>query len=307
MNKIDMHFHSTCSDGKNTHEEILEQAKKKGLEFIALTDHDNISGDFQQKAEDSGIQSTQSLEISARNYKDEKSLHLTCYAKSFNNDIYDILEGVKDARKNNLEIQIEKLESHWFYINIWDIEAIAQSLQRPVEALNKFDIARILYENPENKKIWIDVNNWVDLWLIEFYLQYFKRDWEKFETFWVLVAEYEPSLEVCNTIQQTNSALLSIAHPNFTFKEGIEEFINNIEYYIQAAWVNALEINSKASIEWIETIKTVAEKYGLFITFWSDNHGIWHFDNKHTDFWELNPNLTPEFIKNEFEKYKEIL
>jgi hypothetical protein len=52
MNKIDMHFHSTCSDGKNTHEEILEQAKQKGLEFIALTDHDNISGDFQKKAED---------------------------------------------------------------------------------------------------------------------------------------------------------------------------------------------------------------------------------------------------------------
>ena len=307
MNKIDMHFHSTCSDGKNTHEEILDQAKKKGLEFIALTDHDNISGEFQKEAENYWIKSTQSLEISARNYKHEKSLHITCYAKSFTDDIYQILDGVKNARKNNLEIQVKQLQKHWFDISLWDLENISQSMQRPIEALNKFDIAKILYENAENKNRWIQLNNWVDVWLVEFYLQYFKRNWEKFETFWVLVPEYEPSLEVCKTIQEINNAVLSIAHPNFTFKQGIQEFLNNIEYYIQTAWINALEINSKASLEWIEVIKKTAEKYDLFITFWSDNHGIWCFDNKHTDFWELNSNITKEFIEQEFEKYRGML
>jgi hypothetical protein len=307
MNKIDMHFHSTCSDGKNTHEEILEQAKQKGLEFIALTDHDNISGDFQKKAEDFWIKSTQSLEISARNYEHEKSLHLTCYAKSFADDIYEILDGIKDARKNNLEKQVDVLQSNWFNISLWDLENISQSMQRSIEALNKFDLAKIIYEDPQNRNRWIELNNWVDIWLVEFYLQYFKRNWEKFETFWVLVPEYEPSLEVCKIIQETNNAILSIAHPNFTFQEDIWGFIDYIEYYIQTAWINALEINSKASVEWINVVKKTAEKYGLFITFWSDNHGIWNTDNKHSDFWELNPNLTLEFIEKEFEKYRNIL
>ena len=307
MNKIDMHFHSTSSDGKNTHEEILEQAKKKGLEFIALTDHDNISWDFQQKAEDFGIQSTQSLEISARNYEHEKSLHITCYANSFADDIFELLDGVKNARKNNLEIQVDVLQKHWFNISLWDLEHISQTMQRPIEALNKFDIARILYENPENKKRWIDLNNGQDIWLVEFYLQYFKRNWENFETFWIIVPEYEPSLDVCKTIQETNKAILSIAHPNVTFKDDMQGFLDNIEYYIKTAWINALEINSKATIEWIEIVKKTAEKHGLFITFWSDNHWIWDTDNKHSDFWELNPNISEKFIEKEFEKYRNFL
>lgn len=41
---IDLHVHSTFSDGSNTPRELAEKAKQAGLTAIALTDHDNTDG-----------------------------------------------------------------------------------------------------------------------------------------------------------------------------------------------------------------------------------------------------------------------
>ena len=42
--KGELHVHSNHSDGKNTLPEIIEGAKREGLDFIALTDHNTVSG-----------------------------------------------------------------------------------------------------------------------------------------------------------------------------------------------------------------------------------------------------------------------
>lgn len=41
---VDLHLHSTFSDGTDDPEEIVRHAAKAGLEAIALTDHDNLNG-----------------------------------------------------------------------------------------------------------------------------------------------------------------------------------------------------------------------------------------------------------------------
>lgn len=46
--KIDLHCHSTCSDGALSPEELVARASEKGVEYLALTDHDTIAG--QQRA-----------------------------------------------------------------------------------------------------------------------------------------------------------------------------------------------------------------------------------------------------------------
>ena len=43
-NYVDLHLHSTCSDGYHTPEEVVSLAKQAGLRAIALADHDNIDG-----------------------------------------------------------------------------------------------------------------------------------------------------------------------------------------------------------------------------------------------------------------------
>jgi predicted metal-dependent phosphoesterase TrpH len=42
--KIDIHTHSSYSDGLNTPEELIRHAKKIGLDGIAITDHNEIGG-----------------------------------------------------------------------------------------------------------------------------------------------------------------------------------------------------------------------------------------------------------------------
>ena len=47
MNKeahIDLHTHSTCSDGTWTPTQLVEEAERLGLRALALTDHDTVSG-----------------------------------------------------------------------------------------------------------------------------------------------------------------------------------------------------------------------------------------------------------------------
>jgi hypothetical protein len=41
--KIDLHIHSKSSDGAFTVEEIVAEAKRRGIGFMAVTDHDNIA------------------------------------------------------------------------------------------------------------------------------------------------------------------------------------------------------------------------------------------------------------------------
>ena len=44
MGKIDLHIHSTASDGRFSPEEIVRKAAELGLNFIALADHDSVDG-----------------------------------------------------------------------------------------------------------------------------------------------------------------------------------------------------------------------------------------------------------------------
>ncbi|MCD8215143.1 MAG: PHP domain-containing protein [Clostridiales bacterium] len=44
MNKIDLHTHTTASDGTLTPSELIEKAYRIGLETIAVTDHDTTEG-----------------------------------------------------------------------------------------------------------------------------------------------------------------------------------------------------------------------------------------------------------------------
>lgn len=44
MNYIDLHVHSTYSDGTCTPKELIELAAERGLTYIALTDHDTTEG-----------------------------------------------------------------------------------------------------------------------------------------------------------------------------------------------------------------------------------------------------------------------
>ena len=44
MRRIDLHVHTTASDGTFTPAQVVELARDAGLSAIAITDHDTVSG-----------------------------------------------------------------------------------------------------------------------------------------------------------------------------------------------------------------------------------------------------------------------
>ena len=63
---IDLHCHSTASDGLLKPEEVVARAAAKGVEILALTDHDGVSGlaEARAKAESEGVRFVDGVEIS---------------------------------------------------------------------------------------------------------------------------------------------------------------------------------------------------------------------------------------------------
>ena len=69
---IDLHTHSTASDGSMSPEELVRHAKAIGLSAIALTDHDTVDGieEAIKEGKRSGVEVIPGIEISVR-YKPE--------------------------------------------------------------------------------------------------------------------------------------------------------------------------------------------------------------------------------------------
>jgi predicted metal-dependent phosphoesterase TrpH len=44
LGQVDLHVHSTASDGRLSPAQVIREAAEKGLIYIALTDHDNVDG-----------------------------------------------------------------------------------------------------------------------------------------------------------------------------------------------------------------------------------------------------------------------
>lgn len=82
MNTIsDLHTHSTASDGQYTPSQLVRLAKARGLEALALTDHDAVDGldEAVRAGDELGLQVLRGVELSARRYR---SLHILGYGFS---------------------------------------------------------------------------------------------------------------------------------------------------------------------------------------------------------------------------------
>ena len=76
---VDLHLHSTCSDGTNSPEELVAIAAEAGLAAAVLTDHDTMEGTprFLAAARAAGLRSLAGMEISAD--VPHRTVHLLAY------------------------------------------------------------------------------------------------------------------------------------------------------------------------------------------------------------------------------------
>ncbi len=78
----DLHCHTTLSDGSLGIEEVIAQAKRVGLDYLAITDHDTLSSSNRAKilAERYDIEVIPAVELSAWDKERNQKVHILCYA-----------------------------------------------------------------------------------------------------------------------------------------------------------------------------------------------------------------------------------
>lgn len=109
---IDLHTHSTASDGALTPAELVAYAQEKKLEAIAITDHDTIDGVAEALAAGArlGIEVVPGIEISAE-YPNSTLHILGYYIDSTDRKFLDSIEILQKARADRNPGIIRKLQN----------------------------------------------------------------------------------------------------------------------------------------------------------------------------------------------------
>ncbi|KYK31466.1 MAG: PHP domain-containing protein [Theionarchaea archaeon] len=114
---IDLHTHTTCSDGTLTPEALVQYAKEKKLRAVAVTDHDTVSGNGRalKEGETIRMEIVPGVELSAE--CDKGTMHiLGFFIDSRNSTLKKVTAYLqKKRRERNLKI-LEKLLDQGMYI-----------------------------------------------------------------------------------------------------------------------------------------------------------------------------------------------
>uniref|UniRef100_A0A7V4N2X6 PHP domain-containing protein n=1 Tax=Thermodesulfobacterium geofontis TaxID=1295609 RepID=A0A7V4N2X6_9BACT len=125
---IDLHTHSTASDGTLSPEELVYLAKKEKLQALALTDHDTIDGlkPAYKTAKEVDLPFLCGIEISIK-FEGPGHFHLLGYfLEPKIPKINEVLLKLKKAREERNKKMIEKLNNLGIRITLEELKKIAQ-------------------------------------------------------------------------------------------------------------------------------------------------------------------------------------
>jgi predicted metal-dependent phosphoesterase TrpH len=123
---VDLHTHSTASDGTFSPRELVYLAKKVGLKGLALTDHDTIDGLPQayQTAKEEGLPFLCGVEISVK-FDGPGHFHLLGYFLEPPEELKEVLDRLKAARAERNKRMVEKLRELGIDITLDELQSIA--------------------------------------------------------------------------------------------------------------------------------------------------------------------------------------
>ncbi|QIK75637.1 PHP domain-containing protein [Nocardioides piscis] len=124
--RIDLHTHSSVSDGTDTPADLVRAAKAAGLDVVALTDHDTARGwaEAQRTAEEVGIGFVPGIEISTR--LGSASVHLLAYLLDPTHPpLVTALDAILDGRNSRLPAVCSKLQGLGLAVTEEDVHRVS--------------------------------------------------------------------------------------------------------------------------------------------------------------------------------------
>jgi 3',5'-nucleoside bisphosphate phosphatase len=127
MSKVDLHIHTTASDGKFTPVEIVQKARQAGLLYIAICDHDSTEGVV--PAREAALKSTGITVISGTEINTDipaGELHILGYDYDLNNpELKKTLERLRNSRVERAQKIVSKLRKMGIKIDFVRVQELA--------------------------------------------------------------------------------------------------------------------------------------------------------------------------------------
>ena len=252
MGFVDLHLHTTASDGANTPSEIVRYAKLRGLQAIAITDHDTVEGLEEALAEGEkvGFEVIPGIEISA--VHSPGSMHLLGYFLNTQHPLLtEKLRFLQKARAERNPIMIDKLNRLGIKVTYEEVAKASGGGQ-----IGRPHFAQVLLEKGYVKS----------------FQEAFERFLRKGAPAYMDKFRFSPN-EAIRFINEAEGVAV-VAHPNTLGISGSAELEGLLLQLVQDG-LKGIEVHyPEHSPADVAFYKFLAEKHGLVMTGGTDYHGI---------------------------------
>jgi predicted metal-dependent phosphoesterase TrpH len=139
---IDLHSHTTASDGQHAPEVLIQMAKAAGVLTLAVTDHDTVAGlgRAAQAARAEGIALVNGIELSA--FINNREVHiLGHFVDAEDQDLAGFSVLLRTERETRMERMVAKMNGMGFPVTMAEVKTLAGEGQ-----LGRPHLARVLVE-----------------------------------------------------------------------------------------------------------------------------------------------------------------
>jgi hypothetical protein len=252
MGYVDLHLHTTASDGVLSPSEIVRYAKAKGLQAIAITDHDTVEGCEEGliEGEKIGFEVIPGIEISAEH--SPGSMHILGFFLDIHHPLLnERLAYLQKARAERNPKIVEKLNR--LGINI--------TFEEVVKASGGGQVGRPHFANVLLEKKYV-----------RSFPEAFDRFLKKGAPAYVDKLRFT-SKEALHFINEAKGVAV-LAHPNTLGMNGYLELEKLILKLVEEGLKGIEVYYPEHSAAEVAQYKTLAERYGLLATGGTDYHGI---------------------------------
>ncbi|MCM3162153.1 PHP domain-containing protein [Metabacillus litoralis] len=268
---MDLHIHSVYSDGEWSPKEIIDDAKRKSISIISITDHDAIEGYVQGKdyANELGIKLLPGIELNTDG--EDGELHILGY--SFDPDHHKLKEHINWRKEERLkwgEKIVKKLNTLGYKIQ----------LSSCVERVGKGVLVRTHIADELVDK------------------GYFLTQREAYDT---LLKKGSPGFIRRSPFSASDaiSLIKQIGGKSFLAHPGIYKHSYDFESLVKAGLAGIEVYHSKHSWETVNKLESLALKYNLHISGGSDFHGPTSRNPFPIGSIHFNKNLVDTWLKKE--------
>lgn len=278
---IDLHMHTTASDGTLSPPELVNFAHRSHLTAIAITDHDTVNGipEARKQAAEYGLEIIPGVEISTFHLLAESEIHLLgLFIDPKNPLLLQKLSILAEYRKNRNTLFLE----HFHEIGIeLDPEILfhTDTCSKTLETLGKPDFARALYKAGIVKREG------------EAYGKYLNDKTG-------LVKAVKQKIEIKEAIEIIHQAdgLAILAHP-FHITKNYDELFRLIQK-LAVEGLDGMEVfYHNYDRKQVKNLKKIANMFHLLKSGGSDFHGVNSYRNTKIGFYGIKRNIPDDILE----------